>query len=68
MATQSKEVAANMKEILVELLMGSRKKQLVSSTILLIIMFLIYVRNKNGQTPEIKFKLSDRAKKKVTMA
>ena len=51
--------------MLLELLVGTRKKQLVSSTILLIIMFLIYIRNKNSQAEEIKVRFTDRDKKKV---
>ena len=54
-----------MKTMLIDLLMGSRKKQLISSTIILIIFFLIHVRNKKDSTDDIKIKLLDKDKKKV---
>ena len=65
MAVHSKEAASSMKNMLTELLVGSRKKQLISSTILLIVLFLVHVKNKNGSGEEIKIKLHHRDKKKV---
>ena len=65
MATQSKEASVNMKSMLTDLLIGTRKKQLISSTILLIILFLIHVKNKNGNAVEIKLKINDKDKRKV---
>ena len=53
-----------MKTMLIDLLMGSHKKQLISSTIILIILFPIHVRNKKNSTDDIKFKLLDKDKKK----
>ena len=64
MAVQSKE-ASSMKNMLTELLVGSRKKQLISSTILLIVLFLVHVKNKNGSGGEVTIKLHHKDKKKV---
>ena len=54
-----------MKNMLLELLVGSRKKQLISSTILLIVLFLVHVKNKNGNVEDIKIKQYHKDKKKV---
>jgi hypothetical protein len=56
MGVQSKVASAQIKDILVDLFVGSRKKQLISSTIILIILFLLHVRNKNSKD-ELKIKL-----------
>ena len=65
MAVHSKEASSTMKNMLTDLLVGSRKKQLISSTILLIVLFLVHVKNKNGNTDDIKIKLHHKDKKKV---
>ena len=65
MAVQSKEASLNMKNMLIDMLIGTSKKKLISSTILLIIVFLIHVRNKQSTRKEIKLNLKDKDKKKV---
>lgn len=65
MAVQSKEASLNMKNMLIDMLIGTSKKKLISSTILLIIVFLIHVRNKQSTKKEIKLNLKDKDKKKV---
>jgi hypothetical protein len=65
MAVLSKEASLNMKNMLIDMLIGTSKKKLISSTILLIIVFLIHVRNKQSTRKEIKLNLKDKDKKKV---
>lgn len=49
MAEQSKAIASSLKDILIDMLVGSRRKKFVSGAILLIITFLIHVQTmKNG--------------------
>ena len=58
MAIQSKEAAAlDFKSMLLDLLIGTRKKKMISGAILLIIAFLLHVRNMNGSTDNMKIKL-----------
>ena len=56
MADQSKMASANFTSFLIDILAGSRNKQLVSATILLIIGFLLHIKNKKSYTENIKFK------------
>lgn len=65
MAVQSKEAAASIKETLINMLIGTGKKQFISSTIILIILFLVHVKNKNSSIDDLKIKYSDKDKKKV---
>ena len=65
MAIQSKEASLNMKNMLIDMLVGSTKKKMISSTILLIIVFLIHVRMKQSSRKEIKLNLKDKDKRKV---
>jgi hypothetical protein len=44
---------------------GTTKRKVVSSTILLIIAFLIYVKNMKSGTDQLKIKLKDKDIKKV---
>ena len=65
MAEQSKIAASSFKNFLQEFILGSRKKQLISATILLIIGFLLHIRNKKSYTETLKLKLD---KSKVIIA
>lgn len=59
MAAQSKIESVDIKSILFDLLLGTRKKQLVSGAILVIIAFLIHIRNLKSSTDNIKLKPKD---------
>ncbi len=50
MAEQSKIAANNFLNVVLDLLAGSKKKKLVSTTVLLIIAFLIHIKNKKTST------------------
>lgn len=65
MASQSKLAAVDMKKVLLDMFVGTTKRKVVSSTILLIIAFLIYVKNIKSGTDQIKIKLKDKDFKKV---
>lgn len=56
MAEHSK-VAKTAAETLMELLIGSKKKKIISATVLLIIAFLLQIRGKKSETETIKIKL-----------
>lgn len=57
MAEQSKVAVVTLKDAIINLLAGSRKKQVVSATILLIIGFLLHIRNKKSYTETLKLKI-----------
>ena len=65
MAEQSKIAASSFKKFLQKFILGNRKKQLISATILLIIGFLLHIRNKKSYTETLKLKLN---KSKVIIA
>lgn len=54
MATQSKVAPADMKNFLIDMLVGTRKKKFITAAILLIIGFLIHVRNIKSSTEQMK--------------
>lgn len=59
MATQSKIGAETVKDILIDMFIGTRKKKLMSGAILLIIAFLIHVQSMGGNN---QFKMRPRDK------
>lgn len=66
MAGQSKvlqQQSLNAKDMVLELLIGTRKKQLISSAILLIIAFLIHIKS-STPTQELKMNLNEKGKNK----
>lgn len=67
MATQSKIGAETVKDIILDVLIGTKKKKLMSGAILLIIAFLIHVQTMNNGS---NFKLRPRNKdgKKVLIS
>lgn len=65
MATQSKVESNDFLDVIRDLLLGSRKKQMVSGAILVIIAFLIHIRNLNNGSDNIKLKPRIKDKKKV---
>lgn len=65
MATQSKVAAASFKELLIDMLVGTKKKKLVSAVILLIIGFLIHVQSIKTGADQLKIKPRDKDYKKV---
>lgn len=65
MTVQSKEASVSLKNILIDLMKGLGEKKMISSTIVVIILFLIHVKNKNRHVEEIKIKRHDRDKRKV---
>lgn len=60
MTTQSKIVAQNIKDLLLDMLIGTRKKKFITAAILLIIGFLIHVKNMKSGTDQIKVKLREK--------
>lgn len=67
MAGQSKVAipqSATFKDVLFDLLVGSNRKKVLSATVLVIIAFLIYMKNKKSATENIKIK-EEGSKKKV---
>jgi hypothetical protein len=65
MSSQSKIAAVDLRKVLEDILIGTTKRKFVSSTILLIIAFLIYVKNIKSGTDQLKIKLKDKDMKKV---
>lgn len=65
MATQSKVESVNWKNLFTDLFIGTRKKQFISGAILIIIAFLIHIRNQNNGPDTMKLKPKDKDKKKV---
>lgn len=58
MATQSKPaLSMDLKAMIMDLLLGTRKKKLISGAILLIIAFLLHLRNMNGSADNMKLKI-----------
>lgn len=58
MATQSKVVPiTNMKDFLLDMLIGTKKKKFITAAILLIIGFLIHIKNMKSGTDQLKIKL-----------
>jgi hypothetical protein len=55
MAEQSK-VAQSAMEALIDLLVGSKKKKFITATVLLIIAFLLQIRDKKAELANIKLK------------
>lgn len=66
MASQSKIATESMKDILLDMFVGTTKKKMVSGAILLIIAFLIHVQTMGGKD-QYKFKPRDKDYKKVTI-
>ena len=69
MADQSKvlQQSSGAKDLVLELLVGTRKKKLISSAILLIIAFLIHIKS-STPSQELKMNLKEKGKdKKVTL-
>lgn len=66
MASQSKIATESMKDILLDMFVGTTKKKMVSGAILLIIAFLIHVQTMDGKD-QYKFKPRDKDYKKVTI-
>lgn len=67
MATQSKVESVDWKSLLSDLFIGTRKKQFISGAILIIIAFLIHIRNQNNGTDSLKLKPKEKDKKKVNL-
>lgn len=66
MTTQSKVASSiNLKEFLKDMFIGTRKRKFVSAAILLIIGFLIHIKNMKTGADQIKLKLRDKDIKKV---
>ena len=66
MAEQSKMASGvDIKAILIDILVGSTNKKLVTGSILLIIAFLLHVRNMNGNGSNVKVRIKDNNKKMV---
>ena len=66
MAEQSKMAAGvDIKAILIDILVGSTNKKLITGSILLIIAFLLHVRNMNGNGSNLKVRIKDNNKKLV---
>lgn len=68
MASQSKITAVTIKEFLVDMLIGTKRRKFVSGAILLIIAFLIHVQNIKSNTEQLKLKPRDKDGKKVCFA
>jgi hypothetical protein len=66
MTTQSKVASMNLKELILDMLIGTKKKKLITAAIFLIIGFLIHVKNMKSGADQIKVKLRDKDIKKVT--
>lgn len=56
----------NLKELILDMLIGTKKKKLITAAIFLIIGFLIHVKNMKSGADQIKVKLRDKDIKKVT--
>lgn len=68
MAEQSKmATGVDIKAILIDILVGTTNKKLITGSILLIIAFLLHVRNSNGSGSNLKVKIKDGNKKKVSI-
>ena len=67
MAAQSKVAESSWNTVLADLLIGSRKKKFISGAILVIIAFLIHIRNLQSSTDNIKIKPRTTDKKKVLL-
>ena len=65
MASQSKPIASGLKDILIDMLIGSKKKKMVSGAILLIIGFLIHVQSMKSGADMLRLKPRDKDSKKV---
>ena len=66
MTTQSKVASSiNLKEFLKDMFIGTRKRKFVSAAILLIIGFLIHIKNMKTGADQLKIKLKDKDAKKV---
>lgn len=66
MTTQSKVASSiNLKEFLKDMFIGTRKRKFVSAAILLIIGFLIHIKNMKTGADQLKIKLRDKDAKKV---
>lgn len=65
MASQSKPIGAAVKDILIDMLIGSKKKKMMSGAILLIIAFLIHVQSMKSGTDTLRLKPRDKDSKKV---
>jgi len=65
MASQSKPLASGLKDILIDMLIGSKKKKMVSGAILLIIAFLIHVQSMKSGADMLRLKPRDKDRKKV---
>jgi hypothetical protein len=65
MVSPSKTAALNIKEFMLDILVGSRKKKIVSAAILVIIAFLIHVQNMKSGTAQLKLKPRNKDGKKV---
>ena len=65
MASQSKPMAATVKDILIDMFIGSKKKKMVSGAILLIIAFLIHIQSMKSGADLLKLKPRDKDSKKV---
>lgn len=68
MASQSKVAeTVDLKSILLDLLVGSRNKKLITGAILLIIAFLLHIRNMNGSNVKVKLREKDAKRVKNMM-
>lgn len=65
MASQSKPIGATLKDILIDMLIGSKKKKMMSGAILLIIAFLIHVQSMKNGADTLRLKPRDKDSKKV---
>ena len=66
MASQSKVAqGVDIKAIILDVLFGTRNKKMITGAILIIIGFLLHVRNSNGNASNLKIKMSEKDKKRV---
>ena len=65
MAIQSKVESSDWLDVMRDLLLGTRKKQMISGAILVIIAFLIHIKNLNSGAENLKLKPRTKDKKKV---
>ncbi len=65
MTTQSKIATTELKDLIIDMLVGTKKKKFITAAILLIIGFLIHIKSMKSGADQIKVKLRDKDMKKV---
>lgn len=64
MTTQSKIATTELKDLIIDMLVGTKKKKFITAAILLIIGFLIHIKSMKSGADQIKVKLRDKDMKK----